>query len=123
MAPRYNTPLIRTTLVTPAFMQTAMFSQSGYASRNPDTPLPPWLFRFLAPQVAPHDVVKRIIAAIDAHQSQDVRMPFFVNVARLGAVLPSWGRDFLQWVSEAALFVCLIGLSFSFMILCLGIRR
>jgi hypothetical protein len=100
---RYKAPGIRTTLLTPGYMQTAMFSRSGYASRNPSTPLPPWLFRFLAPQVQPHEVVKRIIAAIDDHQSRTIAIPFFVNVARFGVLLPSWGRDFLQWVSHVSI--------------------
>lgn len=75
-----------------------MFSHSGYASREPNTPIPAWLFRFLAPQLAPHDVVKRIIAALDLHQSQNIMMPWYTNSALFMRLLPTWARDFMQWV-------------------------
>ena len=75
-----------------------MFSRSGYASPKPNVPMPAWLFRFLAPQLAPHDVVKRIIAALDLHQSQNITMPFYTNLAIFMRLLPAWARDFLQWV-------------------------
>ncbi|KAF8307962.1 retinal short-chain dehydrogenase/reductase [Clavulina sp. PMI_390] len=97
----HNTPRIRTTLLAPGYMQTALFSRSQYGSPNPPSALPAWLFRFLAPQLAPHEVVKRVIAAIDLHQSQDILMPFFVNVSQHARLLPSWGRDALQWISGA----------------------
>lgn len=95
---RYKAPRIRTTLVAPGYVQTPMFSRSGYAAREPNTPMPAWLFRFLAPQLAPHDVVKRIIAALDLHQSQHIMMPFYTNLAMFMSILPTWARDFLQWV-------------------------
>jgi len=95
----YKAPRIRTTLVAPGYVQTPMFSRSGYAAREPNTPMPAWLFRFLAPQLAPHDVVKRIIAALDLHQSQHIMMPFYTNLAIFMNILPTWARDFLQWIS------------------------
>lgn len=99
----YKAPKVRTTLLAPGFIQTPLFSRSGYNAPDSElkTPLPAWLFKFLAPQLAPHDVVKRIIAVIDVHQSQDIFLPFFVNVARWAPVLPTWGRDLLQWAAGA----------------------
>jgi len=97
----YKTPKIRTTLLAQGFVQTPMFSRSGFNSRTPSSPLPAWLFRFLAPPLASHDVVKAIIAALDDHESREIYLPFFVHFSTLSRALPSWARDFMQWISGA----------------------
>ncbi|QRV91577.1 short chain dehydrogenase [Ceratobasidium sp. AG-Ba] len=60
-----------------------------------------WWYRFLAPTLAPHDVVKAIIAAIDEQESRTIFMPFYTNFVRLTGIMPSWARDFCQWISGA----------------------
>jgi hypothetical protein len=97
---RHKSPEIRTTLLAPGYILSPMFSRSGFASRPP-SPLPHWLHRFLAPPLATHDVVKAVIAALDRHESRDIYIPFFVNATVVIQLLPTWGRDFFQWVSSA----------------------
>ncbi len=62
------------------------------------------LFRFFAPSLQPHDVVKQIIQALDDQESRVIRLPFYTNFARIGSVgaglIPGWLRDFMQWVSS-----------------------
>jgi len=96
----HKTPEIRTTLLVPGYILSPMFSRSGFASRPP-SPLPHWLHRFLAPPLATHDVVKAVIAALDRHESRDIYIPFFVNATVVIQLLPTWGRDFFQWISGA----------------------
>jgi len=96
----HKTPEIRTTLLAPGYILSPMFSRSGFASR-PRSPLPHWLHRFLAPPLATHDVVKAVIAALDRHESRDIYIPFFVNATVVIQLLPTWGRDFFQWISGA----------------------
>jgi len=96
----HKTPEIRTTLLALGYVLSPMFSRSGFASRPP-SPLPHWLHRFLAPPLATHDVVKAVIAALDRHESRDIFMPFFANATVIIQLLPTWGRDFFQWISGA----------------------
>jgi len=97
----YCAPQIRTTLVTTGFIQTPLFSRSTYASKEAPSPLPSWLFRFLAPPLASHEVVKAIIAALDMNESTDIKLPFYVHIAGMSRAYPAWVRDILQWVSNS----------------------
>ncbi|RXK38820.1 hypothetical protein M231_03875 [Tremella mesenterica] len=94
---RYKAPGIRTTLVIPSFVQTYMFSKTILPNSK--------LFNFLAPPVQPHEVVKRIIAAIDYDESQVIRLPFYSNLARFMGpavgIVPKWGVDLLQRIAGA----------------------
>ncbi|QRV76747.1 short chain dehydrogenase [Ceratobasidium sp. AG-Ba] len=89
----YNTPAIRTTLLCPGHIMTPLFSHAKFPRA--------WWYRFLAPTLAPHDVVKAIIAAIDEQESRTIFMPFYTNFVRLTGIMPSWARDFCQWISGA----------------------
>jgi len=97
----HQTPKIRTTILHLGYVHTPLFSRSAYTSEKPPSPLPSWLFRFLAPPIASHDVVKTIIAALDDHESREILMPFLVNVSKWMNLFPSWARDFMQWLSGA----------------------
>jgi len=90
---RYNCPNIRTTLVCPAWMPTQMFSTVKWGETA--------FFRFIFPPVQVVTVVKAIIASLDARHSQRIDMPFFATVAAYLNLLPSFLRDFAQWVTGA----------------------
>jgi len=90
---RYHTPSIRTSLVLPGHTHTPLFSRASL-------PQSAW-FRFLAPSLQPHTVVKSIIAALDENESRTILLPFFTNFVGVVRLLPSWVRDFFQWISYA----------------------
>jgi len=92
----YQAPHIRTTLVCPGMVQTQMFSQA----RNFFTasPLPRKLIAFLNPPLAPHVVVKAIIAAMDEQESRDISLPAYAQLAPFGRVVPYFVRDAVHWV-------------------------
>ncbi len=58
-------------------------------------------FKFLAPSIQPVAVVKRIIATLDDQHSQTILLPFFVNFIPFTQQMPSFLRDFAQWVSDS----------------------
>lgn len=89
---RYKCPKIRTTLILPGHILTPMFAK---------TTLPPFsLYKFLVPSLPPITVVKRVIAALDEQHSQTIMLPFYTNFIPYIGHLPSFLRDFAQWVSE-----------------------
>ncbi|KAG8860123.1 hypothetical protein FRB96_004146 [Tulasnella sp. 330] len=94
----HHTPNVRTTLVATGYVSTQMFARSlydGLLSSN-------FIYRFLVPRVEPNDIVKEIIKALDAHESREVLLPYYVNMLRPAVALaPSWLRDLLQWISQA----------------------
>ncbi|KAF8969422.1 hypothetical protein BDZ97DRAFT_1795557 [Flammula alnicola] len=90
---RYNCPKIRTTLVCPGHVLTPMFKTVTF----PSVPL----FKFFAPSVLPVTVVKRIIASLDDQHSQTVFLPFYTHFIPYISHLPSFLRDFVQWISGA----------------------
>jgi len=113
---RYNTPHIRTSLILPGYVHTPMFSRApalpydfikaeagANAATNvkPAPPLSAGWFNFLAPSVPPYVVVKEIITAMDVQESREITLPFFAGFVRLVTLLPTWGRDFFQWMSGA----------------------
>ncbi|KAJ7682549.1 retinal short-chain dehydrogenase/reductase [Mycena polygramma] len=86
---RYKCPAIRTTLVCPGQIHTALFATIK-------TPLP-----FFFPTLHPIDVVKRVIKALDETHSQVIYLPFYTHFMPLLQLLPDWFADFASWVSNA----------------------
>jgi short-subunit dehydrogenase len=101
----YKAPHVRTTLVCPGMVQTQMFSQAkNYTAASP---LPKKLIGFFNPLLAPHVVVKAIIAAMDVQESRDIFLPAYTQLAPLGRVVPYFVRDAVHWVSNTiAIFSC-----------------
>ncbi|TFK22320.1 retinal short-chain dehydrogenase/reductase [Coprinopsis marcescibilis] len=90
---RYKCPKIRTTLVSPGHIHTPMF-QSVELPRSA-------LWNFFFPSIQPITIVKRIIAAMDEQHSQTIYLPFYANFSPYVPLLPSFLRDFAQWVTYA----------------------
>jgi len=90
---RHNCPNIRTTLICPGHVYTPMFSTVIL----PTFPF----FTFFCPTVQPVTVVKKIITALDDRHSQTILLPFYTNFIPYIGHLPSFLRDFVQWVSGA----------------------
>ncbi|TEB35735.1 retinal short-chain dehydrogenase/reductase [Coprinellus micaceus] len=90
---RYNTPKIRTTILLPGHIQTPLFQTAEFNTA--------FWFKFLAPSLPPVTVVKRIIAALDEQHSQTIYLPFYTYTAPLVNVMPSFVRDFSQWLTGA----------------------
>lgn len=87
---RYKTPKIRTTLLLPGHTLTPLFSRMSLPSAA-------W-YKFLVPSLPPHAIAKAVIAALDEEESRTICMPFYSHFVRWVGVLPSYGRDFFQWV-------------------------
>lgn len=94
----YNSSHIRTTLVCPGMVQTQMFSQAKNFFTA--SPLPRKLIAFFNPPLAPHIVVKAIIAAMDEQESRDIFLPAYAQLAPLGRAVPYFVRDAVHWVSK-----------------------
>ena len=89
---KYNTPSIRTTLLVAGHILTPLFG----TVKLPDL----WLYRFFVPSLAPVDVVKALITALDEQHSQTIYMPFYANFVPFLQACPSFVRDFGQWVRD-----------------------
>ena len=87
---KYHAPSVRTTLMVPGHIMTPLFSTVRLSQS--------WLFKFLVPSLAPITVAKSIIAALDDQHSQVIYAPFYVNFTLLLRLMPSFVRDFAQWV-------------------------
>jgi len=90
---RYKTPDIRTTLVLPGHVQTQLFASASLPTS--------WFYRFFAPSLPPYAVAKAVIKALDERDSSTVRLPFYVNIVPFVPLLPSYLRDFVQYLSHA----------------------
>ncbi|KAF9263713.1 NAD(P)-binding protein [Marasmius fiardii PR-910] len=88
----HKAPGVRTTLVCPGHIDTPMFSIMNY-------PKTPW-HKFTMPTLAPITIVKAVIQALDDQHSQTIYLPFYVNVLPYLQHLPSYLRDFVQWISK-----------------------
>ncbi|KAL0580072.1 hypothetical protein V5O48_001931 [Marasmius crinis-equi] len=88
----HKAPSVRTTLVCPGHIDTPLFSKMNY----PRTPF----HKFIMPTIAPIAVVKAIIQALDDQHSQTIYLPFYVNSMPYLQHLPSYFRDFVQWMSQ-----------------------
>ncbi|WRT65434.1 uncharacterized protein IL334_002377 [Kwoniella shivajii] len=94
---RYKTPLIRTTLILPSFIQTELFSKTIFPNS--------YLFKFFCPPLQPNQIVKSIVHSLDENVSSTIRLPFYTNAARfLGegfGFIPCWLRDTIQHIAGA----------------------
>jgi len=90
---RYNCPKIRTTAIIAGHIQTPLFSKVTLPSSA--------FYRFFVPSLQPVTVVKTIIAALDERHSRTIYLPFYVNFTPYLGILPSFLRDFVQWLSGA----------------------
>lgn len=89
---KYHAPTVRTTLVIPGHILTPLFS-TVHLSKS-------WLYRFFVPSLAPVTVAKAVIAALDEQHSVTIYLPFYTNFVPYLAVMPSFIRDFAQYVSH-----------------------
>ncbi|THV08287.1 retinal short-chain dehydrogenase/reductase [Dendrothele bispora CBS 962.96] len=89
----HKAPSIRTTLVCPGRVDTALFSKMDYPESA--------FHKFFMPTIPPVTVVKNIIQALDDQHSQTIYLPFYVNAQPYIQHLPSFLRDFAQWMTKA----------------------
>ncbi|KAI9000856.1 retinal short-chain dehydrogenase/reductase [Trametes punicea] len=87
----YKAPGVRTTLVIAGHVMTPLFS----SARHPKS----FLYKFFFPSLAPVDVAKAIIAALDEQHSRVIYMPFYAHFVPLVHMFPSYLRDFAQWIT------------------------
>jgi len=88
---QYRTPALRTTLLIAGHILTPLFS----TVRLPRS----WLYRFFVPSLYPVTVAKAVIAALDEQHSRVIYLPFYAHFAPYLWVMPSFIRDFAQWLS------------------------
>lgn len=88
---QYKTPAIRTTLVVTGHILTRLFSTVTISQH--------WLYKFFVPSLAPVTVAKAVIAALDEQHSRVIYLPFYANFVPFLWHMPSFIRDFAQWVS------------------------
>ncbi|GJE84323.1 retinal short-chain dehydrogenase/reductase [Phanerochaete sordida] len=88
---QYRTPGVRTTLVVSGHVLTRMFA-TVHLSQNP-------LYKFFVPSVPPVTIAKAVIAALDEQHSRTIYLPFYANFVPVLPLLPSFLRDFCQWLS------------------------
>lgn len=88
---QHKAPGVRTTLVVAGHVLTRMFS-TVRLSQN-------WLYRFFVPSLPPVALAKAVIAALDEQHSQTIYLPFYANFVPFLPLLPSFLRDFAQWIS------------------------
>jgi len=89
----YKAPGIRTTLVCPGHILSPLFSTISLPQNR--------LFQFFFPSLQPIDVVKPIIVALDARQSQTIMVPFYVHMVPYLNLLPSFVVDLAEYVTSA----------------------
>ncbi|KAF8591492.1 retinal short-chain dehydrogenase/reductase [Ramaria rubella] len=89
----YKAPKIRTTLLLAGHIMTPLFSRMALPSKA-------W-YKFLVPSLPPHAVAKAVIAALDEEESRTIYMPFYAHFVQWINILPTYGRDFFQWLSMA----------------------
>jgi hypothetical protein len=81
---------VRTTIILPGHINTPLFSTAHFPDR--------WWYRFFLPPLVPVAAVKAIIAALDEQQSREIFMPFYAQFSPYIQLLPSYARDWFQWV-------------------------
>lgn len=97
---RYKSPEIRTTLVLPGHLKTALFAETVMPST--------WHGRLLTPSLAPESVADAVVGALDGGpmSSTDtvIRMPLVTQSARVwgpaSGLLPGPVLRFGHWVSN-----------------------
>jgi len=88
---QYHTPGVRTTLLVPGHILTPLFSTVNLSQSA--------LFKFFVPSLQPITIAKAVIQAMDEQHSQVIYLPFYANFVPYLRVLPSYLRDFAQWLS------------------------
>ncbi|CAI2161665.1 14029_t:CDS:2 [Funneliformis geosporum] len=86
---RYNAKKVRTTLLCPGEIDTGLFDGVEFP------------FPFITPRLAPLDVVKPIITALDKNEGQIIFKPYFVYLMPLLRFLPSFIQDLVHKLSGA----------------------
>ena len=86
----HNAPGVRTTLVVPGHTRTRLFSSVSLPQSG-------W-YKFLVPSLDPVTIAKAVIAALDDQHSRTIYLPFYANFAPFLPLMPSFIRDFGQWV-------------------------
>ncbi|KAJ7129414.1 retinal short-chain dehydrogenase/reductase [Mycena epipterygia] len=86
---RYKCPAIRTTLVCPGHIHTALFATLNASPQ------------FFFPTLHPIDIVKRVIKALDETHSQTIYLPFYTHFMPALQLLPDFVADFSSWLSNA----------------------
>lgn len=89
---RHKAPSVRTTLLCPGHLLTPLFATVSYPKSG-------W-HQFFFPSVAPVDVVKSIIQALDDQHSKTIMLPLYSHLMPYRQHLPSYLKDFAQWVSN-----------------------
>lgn len=89
----YNCPKIRTTVIIPGHILTPMFQTFSLGQA--------WWTKFIFPSLHPITMVKTIIAALDEQHSRTIYLPLYVQISPYLRIMPSFIRDFVQWVSNA----------------------
>lgn len=89
MRTRYNAPRVRTTLVAPTKVRTAL----GDGMEDHADP-------FFTPVLEPVQVAEKVVAALDSGLSQHLMLPFFANLLPLLRMMPDWYRRLLAWLDN-----------------------
>lgn len=87
---QYRVPSIRTTLVVAGHVLTPLFSTINLPQSR--------LYKFFVPSLPPVTVAKSVIAALDEQHSRVIYLPFYANFVPYLTLMPSFIRDFGQWV-------------------------
>lgn len=94
----YNSPTIRTTLVCPGYINTKLFENVKMRGE------------FFFPRLSAHEVMKKIVQAIDSEDSRDIYIPLYTRLGPffgfesldlLLLIVPSWVIDALYWLTGA----------------------
>lgn len=89
----HKAPSVRTTLVCPGHILTPLFAKAAYP-RNA-------LYQFFMPSLAPIEIIKKIIQALDDQHSKTIKLPLYVHTMPFRQHLPSYLKDFTQWMTGA----------------------
>ncbi|KAI0082386.1 retinal short-chain dehydrogenase/reductase [Panus rudis PR-1116 ss-1] len=90
---QYRAPSVRTTLVLPGHVHTRLFSTVKLPQSK--------LYKFFVPSLPPVVVAKAVIAAMDEQHSRTIYLPFYAHFIPFLQLMPSFIRDFAQWLSGA----------------------
>ncbi|CAG8631683.1 230_t:CDS:2, partial [Paraglomus occultum] len=85
----YNASNVRCTLVCPGQVETGMFD--GVSCKYP----------FFAPTLAPIEIVKKIITALDKNETSDILIPYHVNMMPVLRALPGFLNDWVYKMMDA----------------------
>ncbi|KAL7412303.1 retinal short-chain dehydrogenase/reductase [Mrakia frigida] len=89
---QYKTPSIHTSLLLPSFIHTPLFSTAQLPRSR--------FFRFFAPELEPHEVVKKMIGILSVEASQTGMWPSYVKVVPWIRWVKGV-REVAQWFSGA----------------------